>query len=284
MQFYVAEYLADTMHLSTEEHGAYLLLIFNYWQTGKPIPKNRLSRIAKIPNDRWTTVEDSLKEFFNDTGTEWVHKRIEADLAVVAEAHKQKAAAGKASAESRKRAKQAEEKQKANGRSTPVATPVDVPLPVCYNETATNRTEQNRTEQIIKNTMSETPSVSDRFEIFWEFARGEYKKLEHPPGAKAEALEAFKKLKPDDALCKRMCEALRTQVAAKLERARLGHDSAQLKHVCRWISKSCYDDDPDPVPAGQAAIGRGGLAPAQRSLHSFENVDYSKGVNPDGSF
>lgn len=161
MQFYVAEYLADTMHLSTEEHGAYLLLIFNYWQTGKPIPKNRLSRIAKIPNDRWTTVEDSLKEFFNDTGTEWVHKRIEADLAVVAEAHKQKAAAGKASAESRKRAKQAEEKQKASDRSTPVATPVatpvDIPLPVCSNETATNRTEQNRTEQIIKNTMSGNP-------------------------------------------------------------------------------------------------------------------------------
>lgn len=156
MQFYVAEYLADTMHLTTEEHGAYLLLIFNYWQTGKPIPKNRLSRIAKISNDRWTTVEDSLKEFFNDNGTEWVHKRIEADLALVAEAHAQKAAAGKASAESRKRAKQAEAKRKASDRSTPVATPVEQPNQQTGNETPTNRTEQNRTEQNIKD-MSGTP-------------------------------------------------------------------------------------------------------------------------------
>jgi uncharacterized protein YdaU (DUF1376 family) len=34
MQFHIAEYLADTSHLTTEEHGAYLLLIFNYWQRG----------------------------------------------------------------------------------------------------------------------------------------------------------------------------------------------------------------------------------------------------------
>ncbi|PAC71106.1 hypothetical protein CGS27_07440, partial [Enterobacter cloacae] len=83
MQLYIADYLADTMHLSTEEHGAYLLLMFNYWQTGRPIPKNRLSKIARLSNDRWNAVEPSLKEFFNDTGTEWVQERIERDLEAV---------------------------------------------------------------------------------------------------------------------------------------------------------------------------------------------------------
>lgn len=53
MQLYIADYLADTMHLSAEEHGAYLLLMFNYWQTGRAIPKSRLAKIARISNERW---------------------------------------------------------------------------------------------------------------------------------------------------------------------------------------------------------------------------------------
>lgn len=64
MQLYIADYLADTMHLSAEEHGAYLLLMFNYWQTGKPIPKNRLAKISRLTNERWADVEPSLREFF----------------------------------------------------------------------------------------------------------------------------------------------------------------------------------------------------------------------------
>ncbi len=83
MQLYIADYLADTMHLSAEEHGAYLLLMFNYWQTGKPIPKNRLAKIARLTNERWVDVEPSLREFFCDNGDEWMHLRIEEDLASV---------------------------------------------------------------------------------------------------------------------------------------------------------------------------------------------------------
>ncbi|HIB1582809.1 TPA: YdaU family protein [Salmonella enterica subsp. enterica serovar Muenchen] len=120
MQLYIADYLADTMHLSTEEHGAYLLLMFNYWQTGRAIPKNRLAKIARVSSERWGAVEESLREFFTDNGTEWVHKRIEDDLALVRETLAKRSAAGKASVQSRRNRKETQSASESNTCSTGV--------------------------------------------------------------------------------------------------------------------------------------------------------------------
>ena len=138
IQLYVSDYLADTMHLTTEEHGAYLLIIMNYWQTGKPVAKNRLAAVARLSNDRWISVEDSLKEMFIDTGTHWQHKRIEADLKMVNEAQEQRSKAGKASAEARKRKKRAAEKHVTKGAATPVEPPL--------NENSTNKDTDTDTD------------------------------------------------------------------------------------------------------------------------------------------
>ncbi len=135
MQLYIADYLADTMHLSTEEHGAYLLLMFNYWQTGRAIPKNRLAKIARLSNDRWSAVEPSLKEFFNDNGIEWVHERIERDLEAVRSSVSQKSAAGKASARARKAKKPTEQERGANDRSPEISfslSALSVPLAIAF--------------------------------------------------------------------------------------------------------------------------------------------------------
>ena len=113
IQLYVADYLADTMHLTTEEHGAYLLLIMNYWQTGKPLPKPRLRAISKLSNERWAVVEQSLKEYFSeDENGCWVHDRIEEDLQVVLSKSTKASRAGKASA-AKRAAKAAAEKKAA---------------------------------------------------------------------------------------------------------------------------------------------------------------------------
>lgn len=126
MQLYVADYLADTMHLNTEEHGAYLLLIFNYWQTGKPLPNipSRLSTIARLSSERWTDVEQTLKEFFVIKDGLWIHPRIEADLQYMEMKQKQASDAGKASAKARMSKKQA----KINARSTDVKTDDATPV------------------------------------------------------------------------------------------------------------------------------------------------------------
>lgn len=139
MQLYIADYLADTMHLPAEEHGAYLLLMFNYWQTGKPIPKNRLAKIARLTNERWADVEPSLQEFFCDNGEEWVHLRIEEDLASVREKLTKKSAAGKASVQARRSRKEADVQTKQERNLTGVQTDVEVVFEHDVNTKATNK-------------------------------------------------------------------------------------------------------------------------------------------------
>ena len=101
IQLYVADYLADTAHLTAAQHGAYLLLIMNYWQRGKPLNNfnERLTNVARMSNDEWETNKKVLQEFFIIDGDEWTHSRIEADLAAVLSKSTKASAAGKASAQ-----------------------------------------------------------------------------------------------------------------------------------------------------------------------------------------
>ena len=82
MQLYVADYLADTMHLSVDQHGAYMLLIMNYWQTGKPLPDvdQRLQCVCMTSAEHWQEIRPALEEFFVIEDGYWHHNRIDADL------------------------------------------------------------------------------------------------------------------------------------------------------------------------------------------------------------
>jgi uncharacterized protein YdaU (DUF1376 family) len=78
MPFYIADYLGDTEHLSTLEHGAYCLLLFSYWRRGSlPDDDPHLANICKLPLDEWLAHRSVLQAFFYDG---WKHKRVEAEL------------------------------------------------------------------------------------------------------------------------------------------------------------------------------------------------------------
>lgn len=79
MPLYIADYLADTRRLSTLEHGAYMLLIMDYWRNGSlPNDEEKLARIAGLSRREWASVRDSVAPLFHDG---WKHKRIDAELA-----------------------------------------------------------------------------------------------------------------------------------------------------------------------------------------------------------
>jgi uncharacterized protein YdaU (DUF1376 family) len=87
MPLYVADYLADAAHLTATQHGAYLLLIMNYWQRGCPLPDDdrRLARIARVGPREWARMRDTISEFFSIADGAWVHNRIEHELARVSD-------------------------------------------------------------------------------------------------------------------------------------------------------------------------------------------------------
>jgi uncharacterized protein YdaU (DUF1376 family) len=82
LPIYVGDYLADTMHLTTEQHGAYFLLILAYWKNRGKLADGRVQGIVKMDKDSWTINRGIVEEFF-DTKTFpgfWYHKRIEKEL------------------------------------------------------------------------------------------------------------------------------------------------------------------------------------------------------------
>jgi len=104
LQLYPADYLADTAHLNAAQHGAYLLLIMNYWQTGAPLKDSnvRLANVARMSREEWLETRELLEEFFEIKDGEWIHHRIERDLSGVYAKSKNASTAGKASAEARR--------------------------------------------------------------------------------------------------------------------------------------------------------------------------------------
>jgi uncharacterized protein YdaU (DUF1376 family) len=92
MPLYVGDYLGDTGHLTTTQHGAYLLLMMHYWRKGElPNDDRQLSKIAKLPLKTWCEYRATLQDFFYDG---WKHKRIEAELAKMMRVSEKRAIAG----------------------------------------------------------------------------------------------------------------------------------------------------------------------------------------------
>jgi uncharacterized protein YdaU (DUF1376 family) len=82
-------YLSDTIQLSTEEHGAYLLLLISMWRApGQFLPddETKLARFVRARTaGRWRDLRRTLEPFFIIADGKWRHKRLEKEFAFVSE-------------------------------------------------------------------------------------------------------------------------------------------------------------------------------------------------------
>lgn len=78
MQLYVGDYLADTLHLTTEQHGAYLLLLMTMWRHDAALPNDaaKLARIARVSPKRWPAIWSEIADFFTINGDAITNARL----------------------------------------------------------------------------------------------------------------------------------------------------------------------------------------------------------------
>ncbi len=72
-------YLADTRHLSLEEHGAYCQLLMIAWRLPNcalPDDEKRISQMLGVTPKKWATIRDSVMAFWSLTEFGWQQKRL----------------------------------------------------------------------------------------------------------------------------------------------------------------------------------------------------------------
>ncbi len=100
MQLYVADYLGDTRHLTTEQHGAYLLLLMTMWRADGVLPNDdaKLARITGLTVARWRKISDEIMAFFTPCEGGITQGRLAAELTIAEEKSEKRSQAGKAGA------------------------------------------------------------------------------------------------------------------------------------------------------------------------------------------
>lgn len=102
-KFFVSDFIGDTMHLTAEEVGAYVLLLCAMWNAGGSLPNDpkRLARAARVTTKRWHFVWPNLAPFFDDDGERITQKRLSIEAERVRQISSDRSTAGKSGVEAK---------------------------------------------------------------------------------------------------------------------------------------------------------------------------------------
>ncbi len=96
MQLYVSDYLGDTRGLTTEQHGAYLLLLMTAWNSGGLLPNDpkKLARFTGCTALRWAKIAPDVLVYFEADGDHLVSPRLVLELKKASEKSIKRAVSG----------------------------------------------------------------------------------------------------------------------------------------------------------------------------------------------
>lgn len=82
MQLYVSDFIGDTLSLSTEQIGAYMLLLMAMWNAGGKLPadEGKLARVTRLSVKKWKAIAGDLLPFFETDGGIIRHNRLTKEL------------------------------------------------------------------------------------------------------------------------------------------------------------------------------------------------------------
>jgi len=118
-------YLGDTTHLTTIEHGAYLLLLMVAWRSRDiclPDDDVMLARYTKLTPGQWRRMRPILERFFDVENGRWTQSRLTDEANRVRQVRESQAANGRASALKRKGRHSTERQPSVNETRTPTTT------------------------------------------------------------------------------------------------------------------------------------------------------------------
>lgn len=158
MPLWIGAYLADTMTLTTQQHGAYLLLLFAYWRNRGPLDDDDedLASVVKASSLEWKKLRPKLERFFIVADGRWSHKRADDEL--------QKAGIRKAAAVTKAQAAAEARWAKTREQSSSNA-PGDAPS--IHQALLKDCPTPSPEEKVSKPSASHPPGGGRRFDDFW---------------------------------------------------------------------------------------------------------------------
>jgi len=96
MTVWVADWTADTQHLSCEQDGAYWRLIRALWRAHGVLPNDerKLAHIVGLSVKKWRAISDDVMEFFEVDEASVQHEKLTITLLSVAQKSEERATAG----------------------------------------------------------------------------------------------------------------------------------------------------------------------------------------------